>query len=171
LGVAQGGSATLTIIGGKIAPADADGNSLTITSVGSTTLAGSSVVIAGGGTDVTYTAPSNASGSDSFTYTVSDGRGGNVTATVTVTVSPASTGANLVPGTLSVGGGIATMQALGIPGAYYHLQYTTSQSPVNWQDVTDADVQANASNGTMTLTDSGASGPMRYYRTRHVSGP
>lgn len=171
LGVAQGGSATLTIIGGKNAPTDADGNALTITSVGSTTLAGSSVVAAGGGTGVTYTAPNNVSGADSFTYTVSDGRGGTVVATVTVTVSPASTGANLVSGSLNVSGGIATMQALGLPGAYYHLQYTTSLSPVSWLDVTDADVQANPGNGTMTLTDSGASGPMRYYRTRYVSGP
>jgi hypothetical protein len=134
-------------------------------------LAGSSVVLAGGGTGVTYTAPNNASGSDSFTYTVSDGRGGTAVATVTVTVSPAGTGANLVSGSLSVSGGIANMQGLGIPGAYYHLQYTTSLSPVSWFDVTDADVQANPSNGMMTLTDSGATGPTRYYRTRYVSGP
>ena len=171
MGVSQGDSATVTIIGGKYAPADADGNALEITAVGSTSLSGSSVVIAGGGTGVTYTAPSDASGSDSFDYTVSDGRGGTVMATVTVMVSPASTGANMAPASLSVNAGVATMQALGIPGAYYHLQYTESLSPVNWQDVTDGDVQANPSNGTLSLTDSGASGPMRYYRTRYVSGP
>ena len=171
MGVAQGGSAMLTIIGGKSAPADADGNALTITAVGSTTLSGSLVVVTNGGSAVCYTAPNNASGSDSFTYTVSDGRGGTVAATVTVTVSTATTGANLVPGTLNVSGGIATLQAHGIPGAYYHLQYTTSLNSVNWQDVTDGDVQANPGNGTMNLTDSDASGPMRYYRTRYVSGP
>lgn len=171
MGVAQGDNATLTIIGGKIPPADPDGNGLTITAVGATSLSGSSVVIAGGGTSVTYTAPNNASGSDSFSYTVSDSRGGSVTETVTVTVTPASTGANMVAGSLAVNSGVATMQALGIPGASYQLQYTTSLNPVNWLDVTNAPVQASPANGTMTLTDSDAGGPSRFYRTRHVSGP
>ena len=43
--------------------------------------------MSGGGTTVTYTAPSTP-GSKTFTYTISDGRGGTSSATVTVTVNP-----------------------------------------------------------------------------------
>lgn len=66
---------------------DADGNSLTVTSV--TTPSGGSVVIQGGGTYVRYTAPGTA-GTKTFNYTISDGAGGTDTATVTVTVSTAN---------------------------------------------------------------------------------
>lgn len=62
---------------------DADGNSLSITSV--TTPTGGTAVIQGGGTYIRYTAPA-LGGTKTFNYTISDGVGGTDTATVTVTV-------------------------------------------------------------------------------------
>lgn len=64
---------------------DANGDTLTVTSVG-TPSGGGSAVIQGGGTHVRYTAPSTA-GTKTFSYTVSDGKGGVASATVTVTVT------------------------------------------------------------------------------------
>jgi autotransporter-associated beta strand protein len=175
MSVDQGGSNTVQIIGGKFAPTDADPGDtahLTVTAVALNLPAnGGAVAIAGGGSGVTYSASPTFSGTDSFAYTVSDGRGGSVTKTVTVTVMPAGTGANLVSGSLNVLDGVAAMQAHGIPGALYHLQYTSSLNPVNWQDVSDPDVQADPGNGLLSLTDSNAAGPIRFYRTRYVSGP
>ncbi|QDH72320.1 RHS repeat domain-containing protein [Brevundimonas sp. M20] len=67
---------------------DPDGNTLTVTNLGTIT-GGGSVSIQGGGTYVRYTAPASA-GTKTFTYTVSDGAGGTATASVTVTVSSAN---------------------------------------------------------------------------------
>jgi YD repeat-containing protein len=63
---------------------DANGHTLTITSV--TTTTGGSAAIAPGGASVNYTAPGNP-GTYTFSYTVSDGNGGTDTATVTVEVT------------------------------------------------------------------------------------
>ena len=62
---------------------DADGDTLTITTVG-TAAHGTAVKI---GSSIRYTPAANYNGTDSFTYTISDGHGGTATATVTVTVT------------------------------------------------------------------------------------
>ncbi len=64
---------------------DADGNTLTVTSV--TAPAHGTAVINPDKT-VKYTPNANWNGTDTFTYTISDGHRGTDTATVTVTVSP-----------------------------------------------------------------------------------
>jgi outer membrane protein OmpA-like peptidoglycan-associated protein len=61
---------------------DPDGDTITVTAVGSPTH-GSAISSAGG---VDYTPAAGYLGEDSFTYTISDGHGGNATATVHVTV-------------------------------------------------------------------------------------
>ncbi len=63
---------------------DVDGDSLTVSSVGSPTN-GSAVLEANG--SITYTPDADYNGSDSFTYTVSDGNGGTDTGTVNVTIN------------------------------------------------------------------------------------
>jgi len=65
---------------------DVDGDTLTVSSVGSATHG--TVTIDGGNTSITYTPDTNYNGPDSFTYTVSDGNGGTDTATVDITVNP-----------------------------------------------------------------------------------
>ena len=59
----------------------------TLTVVAVTQGSSGTVIIAGGGTGVTYAPNPDFAGSDSFTYTVSDGNGGSDTATVSVTVT------------------------------------------------------------------------------------
>lgn len=63
---------------------DANGDSLTVTGVGSASHGSTSYT----GTSVTYTPTSGYTGSDSFTYSISDGHGGTASGTVNVTVSP-----------------------------------------------------------------------------------
>jgi hypothetical protein len=63
---------------------DANGDTLTVTAVG--TAPRGTPTIAAGGTSVLYTPTTGLCGPDSFTYTISDGRGGTASATVTVTV-------------------------------------------------------------------------------------
>ncbi|HVF66557.1 MAG TPA: Ig-like domain-containing protein [Pyrinomonadaceae bacterium] len=64
---------------------DANGDTLTVTSV--TQGSHGSVAITGGGTGVSYTPAANYFGSDSFSYTVDDGNGGTDSANVSVNVS------------------------------------------------------------------------------------
>lgn len=171
LGVGQGDTATLKIIGGKSSPTDSDNDSLTVSGAVLNTPANGGAVSVVGGTDVSYTAAASFSGTDTFNYTVSDGNGGTATATVTVTVAPAGTGANIT----SISGSSPTMtvQALGIPSVTYQLQYTTNITAVNWQDVSGAGAAAtaNAATGALTLTDVNATNSQAWYRTRYVSGP
>ena len=62
---------------------DPDGQSLTITTVGSPTNGTAST----NGSTITYSPKADYSGYDSFSYTVSDGAGGSATATVSITVN------------------------------------------------------------------------------------
>ena len=66
---------------------DLDGDTLTVTSVG-TPAHGSAVANADG--TITYTPAANYTGADSFSYTIGDGQGGSATATVSVTVTAAN---------------------------------------------------------------------------------
>jgi len=78
---------------------DADGDTLTITSVG--TPSNGTAVISGG--EIIYTPNPGFTGVDTFSYTISDGNGGTATATETVTViGPDNTAPNAVNDTASV---------------------------------------------------------------------
>ena len=61
---------------------DPDGDTLTITAVGSPSRGTATIV----GNRISYTPAAGFVGSDAFNYTISDGRGGSASATVTVTV-------------------------------------------------------------------------------------
>ena len=65
---------------------DPDGDSLSITTVGTPANGGASV----SGSRVSYTPREGFSGTDSFSYTVSDGKGGNASATVSVSIQAAN---------------------------------------------------------------------------------
>ena len=77
---------------------DPDGDSLTVTGVGSA----SNGLVSFTGTSVTYTPNADFFGSDSFTYTISDGNGGTDTATVSVTVNSVNDGPDAVDDSRSV---------------------------------------------------------------------
>jgi autotransporter-associated beta strand protein len=171
MGVPQGEAATVLVIGGKYAPTDPDAGdtaNLLVTAVALTTpLNGGTVAIVAGGASVTYTASATFNGTDSFTYTVSDGRGGSVTRTVTVNVAAAGSGPNIVG--LSGTAPSITVNAQGIPGALYSLQYTDSLSPVSWQDAGVTNTATGT--GVISLLDSAAPVGTRFYRTKYLSGP
>jgi hypothetical protein len=141
---------------------DADGDTLTITAVGSTAQSGSgtSVALTGGGTTITYS-PGTYVGADSFTYTISDGyTGGTATATADVTVSLGK--ATSVFNSLAVSGGVANLQGFGIPAHSYDVQKSdTATFSVYW---TLTPTVTAAANGVILFTDSNATNSSAFYR-------
>lgn len=158
LGVLHGESVTFQIIGGKNAPTDADGDSLTVTGVSAPTSGTSSFT----SSTLTYVA-SGSTGTNTFTYTVSDGLGGSDTKTVTVVVSNPQ-GFNLL--TATAGEGNAYLTYLGIPGTNYALEVTHDLPTTNWTAVM---TNTAAMNGYVYLTNQASLFPTNdYYRTRYV---
>ncbi|MEY4384883.1 MAG: hypothetical protein RLY20_166 [Verrucomicrobiota bacterium] len=162
LGVSAGGSVSLTIIGGKFSPTDADGDTLAVTGV--TQGANGSVTFTS--TGVTYTS-TGAAGTDSFTYTVSDGFGGTATGTVSVTVSSGGGSFNQLAAT-PIAGGNLQFTYLGIPGTNYALEVTHSLTP----PITWSPLQTNPANGigSILFTNTPSLSPTNdFYRTRYIA--
>ena len=80
---------------------DPDGDTLTITAVG-TGSQGGTIQIADGASSIRYTPAADKFGTETFTYTISDGNGGSDTATVTVTITPVNDNPDAVDDTLPV---------------------------------------------------------------------
>jgi hypothetical protein len=159
VGAVLGGSISYQIIGGKNSPTDADGDSMTVTAVGTA----SSGTSGSTSSNVTYVA-SGITGTNTFTYTVSDGFGGTDTKTVTVVVSD-NPGFNLLSGPVNNGNGTFTFGYLGVPGQNYALDESPDLvSPYTWFPVlTNAASGAGAISYTVPLTY-----PSGSFRTRHV---
>ena len=117
---------------------------------------------------VTYTPASDFAGTETFDYTVMDPSGASgTTATVTATIfESAASGPNILG--ISKADATVTITYAGIPGTTYRLQYT-APSPISWQNVSGTGTTDAGGRGT--LSDSSATGPERYYRTKYVSGP
>lgn len=156
MGAVVGVPVTVQIIGGKFSPTDADGDPLTITSVGGA-LNGT---VTTDGTNVTYTASSGSS--DSFSYTVSDGLGGTASQTIDVNIS---TGQSYNQVSAQSVGGQVVLTYYGIPDYSYALDWTHSLTPpVTW---TPLFTNAAAGNGQLLFTNT-PSGGTDFYRTRSV---
>jgi hypothetical protein len=135
----------------------ASGDTLTLT-VSPTSASNATVAISGGW--VWYTPAAQFTNADSFTYTVTDNYGGSATATVTVALQvDDSQGHNLLITTL--GNNQFLVNASGIPGCTYRLQYSDTSNPFTWQDL--ASVTADSA-GVIQYTDTTESS-MRFYRT------
>lgn len=107
---------------------DSDGDSLTLTLAGTTSIQGGSLSLTNG--SVTYSPLAAFSGTDTFTYTVSDGFGGSAQGAVTVTVQSAfAPVANPVRVTPLPNGHMA-LRMVGIPGRTYVVQ--ASENLVDW---------------------------------------
>jgi hypothetical protein len=130
--------------------------------VSSASAHGASITVSGEW--VFYTPASGFTSADSFTYTLSDGNGGSAVGTVSVTIATnEDTGANLAA--TNLGNGSFRIDGSGIPARTYHLQYTDSLTAVNWQDITGADVTADAT-GAFSYIDVLPGGvTQRYYRS------
>jgi cyclophilin family peptidyl-prolyl cis-trans isomerase len=123
------------------------GETLTVTSVGSTSNGGLVAVVTGG-TGVTYKPAANFQGTETFTYTVSDGRGGTATATVTVTVTNTNDAPTATNDTLNAfKGSTTTLQVL--------ANDTSAPDPSETFTVTA--ITQGTNGGTITITEGGGS--------------
>jgi len=112
---------------------------------------------------VFYTPADGFSAADSFAYTLNDGHGASATGTVTVAIQANNELGTSLAVTL-LGNGSSRIDGSGIPSRTYHLQYTDSLTVVNWQDISGADVTADA-NGAFSYIDVLPAGvAQRYYR-------
>ncbi len=143
---------------------DAEGDPLTLVSVGDATPPGATVTLAGN--YVVYTAPAKDAGNGQFVYVLSDGPGGHlVDVTVTVTQTdpgPADQGANAVE--IRPDGPDYIVTFLGVPGHSYRVQYTESVSPPTWTDLPPAVPLVAPANGAFRVTDPQPPSPVRFYR-------
>lgn len=140
---------------------DSDADNDTLTPTVSTNSANGAMIRVSGGW-VFYTPPAGFTNADSFTYTIADGRGGSAVATVTVAIlvdnAPSQ---NLL--ITSLGGNQYRIDASGIPGRTYHLQYSDTASPFTWQDMSGGSLTADSA-GRFQYTDT-TTATMRFYRS------
>lgn len=135
---------------------DADGDTLTITSVNSPSTQGGTVSLSGG--NVTYTPASGFAGTDTFTYTISDGfTGGTATSTANVTVRLGNATSSFTAS--SFHGTEADLRGYGIPTHQYDVQVSTDM--VNWSTLTTVTA---AGNGIILYTNYSSPQPTAFYR-------
>jgi hypothetical protein len=134
-------------------------DALTLTAVSSNSAAGGAVSL--NGPWVYYAPPAAGATNDTFTYTISDGYCGTATGTVAVQIK-ADNPQPLNFAITNMGNGALQMIFDGIPGETYHLQYSESLSPPNWQVLTN---QSGDGYGMIQFTDSPVTNaPARFYR-------
>jgi len=138
---------------------------LSIVSVRSPTPNGATVTLGGG--QITYLPPTSFIGLDTLTYTLSDGCGtapGTILVTVLATNLPTQNLESILLGATG-----RTVVFHGVPNANYLIE--AAPSPTGpWSAVSGA--IAAAANGLVQFTDTTAPiPPVRFYRTKYVSGP
>ena len=139
--------------------ADADGGTLSLTSVSSSSSQGGSAALSG--SNVTYTPANNYTGLDNFTVTISDGQGGSVVGIITVNVTSGSgEGKNQAKISVLPGSNVALLFQ-GIPSQSYAIQRSTDM--IIWSTVTTV---IAAADGTIPYTDTNPPpGGSAFYRT------
>jgi hypothetical protein len=138
---------------------DPDGDSLSLTSVSSTSAQGGTVSLSG--SIVSYTPPTNYAGADSFTYTVSDTFGATATGTVNVTVhgnNGTSVTINMLPDNSQ------QLNCTGaVPGRSYLLQAAFDLIAGPWTNIS---TNVAGLDGAFLFIDADAPNhPARFYRT------
>ena len=139
--------------------ADADGDALSISSVGASAHGGTVTMQA---TSLTYAPPSGFSGTDTFGVTILDAHGATVAGTVTMAVKESSTagGLGMNPVTLKVlPGGHMGIAFQGIPARTYLVQRSTDLT--GWQTL--ATLVAD-STGAISYTDESPPTGSAFYR-------
>jgi subtilisin-like proprotein convertase family protein/phosphoribosylformylglycinamidine (FGAM) synthase-like amidotransferase family enzyme len=138
---------------------DADGDSLTVSSVSATSTNGGSVVLTAN--SIIYTPATNFVGTDLFTYTVADGKDGFGSASILVTVTSENAPSLNRIGTLVVNQNGVTMTFAGIPGYSYNVQRAATPAGP-WSDIGSFTVPDG---GIATYTDSQPLQGSGFYRT------
>jgi hypothetical protein len=139
---------------------DADGDPLSIVSVGLSSAAGGTVSLSNNW--IYYAPPPGYTNSDTFIYTVTDGHcGGNSLGVVNVQVLTDNTPTgNLF--VKNLGNGSFLLSFVGYPGGNYRLQYTDDLGAQTWQDLVPFTAD---SFGSFDYTDQPpANVPVRCYR-------
>ena len=140
---------------------DVDGDPLSISLTGTSTIAGGSVSLAGG--SLFYVPPAGYADADAFTYLLSDGNcGGIATGVVLLLVRTDSSPTSHL--TLHQdGNGLMQLLFDGVPGKTYRVQASDSLSVPNWQDV---GTRTADQFGKFGFTDApGTNSAARYYRS------
>jgi hypothetical protein len=132
----------------------AGGDSFALAGVGAST---NGATITSDGTNLFYFPANNLE--ESFTYSVTDSRGGGAVGAISIQVA-GSVGPTLGTNALSIAGGVATVNAWGIPGYAYALQ-TTTNLPGPWWPVA---TNTAAANGALHFMDPNASNTTQFYR-------
>jgi hypothetical protein len=130
---------------------DANHDTLTIITVGSTSVSGTSVALTDGGTTITYW-PGTYVGADQFTYTIADPFGSTATSTAKVTVRLGNATSTFNYISQPSGSGNVTLRGYGIPGHSYDVQ--RSSDLVNWTTISETDGVTAAADGIILYTDS-----------------
>ncbi|MGA2173339.1 MAG: immunoglobulin domain-containing protein, partial [Verrucomicrobiota bacterium] len=134
-------------------------DSLTVIEVSSNSTAGGAVSL--DGPWIYYAPPASGATNDSFTYTVSDGHCGTALGTATVQLQ-ADNPQPLHFAIGRMGDGSLQLTFDGIPGETYHLEYSDSLSPPNWQVLTN---QTGDGFGVLQFGDwPVTNAPGRFYR-------
>ncbi len=136
---------------------DVDGDTLSLTAVGTST----NGVALDTNSFPGYVAYYNSNTvTDQFTYFVADGYGGTNSAVITLnSSSPASSTGQVA--SLTITGGVASMTFLGIPGFTYNVQRATNDVSGPWFTIWTTNAPAG---GAFQFDDSGVTAPSAYYR-------
>lgn len=119
---------------------------------------------------ISYARPGPGFGTDRFTYQISDGRGGVGEGTVVVTEVEADGGFGHNIAEVRVAVGVVEIEAYGVPGRTYALEFSETLTPPDWRP-TGAVGVADAT-GRLILRDTPPGDLVeRYYRTREVIVP
>ena len=161
-GAPAGVTSIIRIIGGKpeMAPTDADGDALLVSSVQNPSALLSATVTTDG-TNILYTPGLNASGADTVQYVVSDGFGGFGTNTMYVTVTGQSF--NIVSGPTLVNNQFQVTFA-GIPNYTYTVDDSTNSVSGPWAFYTNLTAGTNGLFQLVATNDPPAA--QRFFRTR-----
>lgn len=139
---------------------DADGDTVTLTTISPTSTAGGSVSL--DATHVTYVPPLNGTGDDTFEVTFSDGNDGETTGALLVTiVADPESGSDLRTIQILANGQVQVSFA-GVPGQNYQVERSTDLS--EWAPVGAAAVADD--NGNIAFIESAAPEGRAFYRTR-----
>ncbi len=135
---------------------DADGDTLTVTTLTPSAAHGTVSCTAAG--ICTYTPAANYFGPDSFSYTVSDGHGGTDTATVNVTVTPVNDDPNAVNDSLTTSEDTASAP----------LNVLANDTDIDGGTLTVTTLTPTAAHGTVSCT---AAGLCTYTPAANYNGP
>jgi len=139
---------------------DADGDTVSLESISSTSAAGGVVSLEGQW--VHYTPPPGYTNSDSFTYVIRDGRGGTATGTVSI-INESDLGQTQNLTVQDLGNGSFRIRYFGIPGRTYELQFSGSLIAPTWQTLSGGVMSELGYRDVIDTPPVGS--PTRYYRT------